>query len=145
MSQALARGAEPDDHDGSQHAQRTVLLVEDDAMVRRVAKRVLQNEGFRVIGTSSAEEAVSVLRGELDGHVDALLTDLNLPGMGAPALLRALHGEHPGVPVILMSGYAQTDLEAYGVDPTSVRFLAKPFTAHGLAHTVAEVLEGTDR
>lgn len=136
MPQAMARL----NRLSSSLADRTVLVVEDDPMVLRVATRVLQAHGFTVIDAASGEEAIQALDDPAQ-PLDAVLTDLNLPGMAAKEMLASLRAQRPGVPVIMMSGYGRQDLRSHGVDPSSVRYLAKPFTADRLLHTVAEVVE----
>jgi len=120
---------------------KTVLLVEDQPEVRRIARRGLEQAGYRVLAASNGEEALSVAAGEAD--IDLLLTDVVMPGMGGPALAARLRAERPGLRVLLMTGYADgagPDGGAWG-EP----ILAKPFAPRALLDKVGEVLSAPAR
>ena len=112
----------------------TVLLVEDEAPVRRLAQRALEATGFVVIAVDSGEEALARLdRGD---HPGIIVTDLSMPGMSGSALLDAARARVPGLPAVVMSGYADPDVRA-GLDAAGpVRFLAKPFGMDALIEAV---------
>ncbi len=114
----------------------TVLLVEDDAGVRGVARRMLERHGYTVV---EAEHGVDAL-GQIEhrgGAVDLVLTDVRMPGLDGRELARRLRAERPSLPVVLMSGYPSESATA-----ADLRFLAKPFTAGALLHTVRDALDG---
>jgi PAS domain S-box-containing protein len=142
LPEAEAPGARPADvaarREGpAPRGTETVLLVEDDAMVRRVAVRTLRGAGYTVLEASGGDEA---LRAAAGARVDLMVTDLVMPHMGGEALARRFRAEHPRARVLLISGY--TDHE---VDPAAlgrgVAFLQKPFTPQALARTVRELLD----
>jgi two-component system cell cycle sensor histidine kinase/response regulator CckA len=111
--------------------------------VRRLAERVLARRGWHVLTAESGEAAVALL-GELRNRgaapaLSVLVSDVVMPGMDGPALVRALREDYPGVPAILVSGYTQDtlrgELECHGVS-----FLPKPYALKGLVAEVARVM-----
>ncbi len=112
----------------------TVLLVEDDAPVRRAARRALTGAGYEVLEAASAEEALQLLR--TDAHVHVLLTDVGLPGISGPALAAEARVLAPGIPTVLMSGLAREDMDA----PEQIRFVPKPFDAALLLQNIHSAL-----
>ncbi len=100
----------------------TILLVEDDRAVRRATRRLLQFEGHEVIEAEDGRVALE-RRGE---EVDVLLTDVAMPNMSGPELVRELRGRWPGMPVIFMSGYAGDQLDGAELDQDEAVFLQKP-------------------
>lgn len=118
--------AEPPRGEGQGPA--TVLLVDDDAAVRRVAARSLAMLGYAVVQAADAEAALGLVRA--GGHFDLVLSDIALPGMRGSALLRELHASRPGLRVVLMTGFAWDALNADA--PLDAPLLAKPFTIEDL-------------
>ncbi|HSL83328.1 MAG TPA: PAS domain S-box protein [Thermoanaerobaculia bacterium] len=120
----------------------TILLVEDDEMFRDLLVEVLEGHGYRVLAAASPAEAEEVL-GWYEGRLDLLVTDLVMPGKSGYQLSRELREAHPGLKVILMSGYSDETLEerivAAGDEHLPV--LRKPFSTKGFAHRVREVLD----
>jgi PAS domain S-box-containing protein len=116
----------------------TVLLVEDDAAVRRYTARALQSYGYTVLEAASGDEALQLMaaRQEAPG---LLLADVILPGMSGPDLIRRLRLRFPELPVLLMSGYAEEAARAQMKD-WSIAFLPKPFTPDVLAQRITELL-----
>ncbi len=121
------------------HAAKTIVLVEDDDVVRHLVSRVLENEGYRVLGASSGEEGLEILGRELP---DLLLTDVTLPGdlSGLDLGRRALEGQDD-LKLICMSGYGEEDI---ATDLLSVAgdaaFIGKPFSPNDLLETVNDLL-----
>jgi PAS domain S-box-containing protein len=115
----------------------TILIVEDDTMVRQLASEVLSRRGYRVLAVGSAEAAGPILAYE---HVDLVLADVVLPGASGAALARQIQGHWSGCRTLLMSGYADESLRLHGVDTDRCRFLQKPFTPKTLLQAVAGVL-----
>ncbi len=112
---------------------RTILLVEDDAIVRMGTMAVLETLGHRVIEAGGGEEALAVLR---DGtEVDALVTDFAMPGMNGAAVVRHARQLRPGIPALIVTGYADTP--EFG---EAVRLLRKPFSPHQIADCLAAML-----
>lgn len=115
----------------------TVLIVEDEPAVRLMATRGLQRLGYRVLAAASGAEALETA--DREGFVHLLVTDAVMPGLGGAELIQRLRLTQPGVRVILMSGYTETDMA--GVGRTGVRFLQKPFTPSDLGRLVRETLD----
>lgn len=108
----------------------TVLLVEDEPMVRSVAERALTRHGYEVITADNGEEALEILnRGET---IDLLISDVVMPGMDGPTMVREARKTRPDLKILFMSGYAEEQLRK-SIDIEDVNFLAKPFSVTELA------------
>ena len=116
----------------------TVLVVDDDAAVRKLAARILDRQGFRVLEAEDGEEALGAARSA--DRVDLLLSDLVLPRLNGEDLARRLRSASPGLPVIFMSGFGQDELESMGIRTVGAAYMAKPFTADVLALMVRGAL-----
>jgi two-component system cell cycle sensor histidine kinase/response regulator CckA len=112
----------------------TVLLVEDDQAVRRLAKVVLTERGYRVLEADSGAAALEVAALHV-GPIDLLLTDVMMPRMDGRELFERLAARQPGLRAVFMSGYAEIEVDRG-------RFLAKPFAADALLAAVGEALSG---
>jgi CheY-like chemotaxis protein len=116
----------------------TILVVEDDAGVRTLARTVLEDAGFVVLDARFGDEALWVADRH-DGRIDLLLTDGVMPVMSGRELAERFSGLHPGVKVVYMSGFERET--ALAGDPSAEHaFLAKPFTPEALVTTVREAL-----
>lgn len=114
----------------------TLLLVEDEEGIRSVAARALAAKGYRVLTAGSGEEALEVYA-EAGGAIDLLLTDVIMPELDGPSLVRRVRAERPDLKVIFISGYA----DGASVDELGeAAFLAKPFTLRALAEAVKREL-----
>ncbi|MCP3984795.1 MAG: response regulator [bacterium] len=115
-----------------------ILLVEDEEMVRALARRVLETEGHRVIEASDGLEAMVAAR-EIPGGLDMLVTDVVMPRMGGLSLARELGKLSPGLPIVVMSGYPDggSDAEASKL-PAGAVFLNKPFQPVGLLTAIED-------
>lgn len=122
----------------SSKVTETILLVEDDEMVRRVAVRVLKNKGYNVLSASSGVEAMDVARAYA-GHIDLLLTDLVMPKMNGDRLAQELLPLRPKTRVLFTSGYSASAHD-HGLGP-GVNFLQKPYTPGQLAERVRKILD----
>ena len=129
--------------DELQDRERQILLVEDEAFVRRVTAEVLESAGYRLLIAENAAEALQVCRqGAIPPHL--LLTDVVLPGKNGRELARECRALFPLLGVLLISGYAeQLALSESGDD--GHEYLAKPFSTHTLLRKVREVLQGRGR
>lgn len=116
----------------------TLLLVEDDAAVRRITERALVKAGYEVVQADSAEQALEWLEAN-DKHVDLLISDVIMPGMNGGELATHVAQLRPGIHVLLVSGYTSNVLEATGVSP-DVALLEKPFTPAALLSRVASLV-----
>jgi CheY-like chemotaxis protein len=123
------------------NGERQILLVEDEAFVRRVTAEVLESAGYRLLIAENAAEAMQICRrGVIPVHL--LLTDVVLPGKNGRQLAQECRALYPVIRVLLMSGYAeQLALSQSAAD--GHEYLAKPFSTHTLLSKVREVLEGT--
>ncbi len=119
----------------------TILLVEDDAVVRRLAVRVLQRPGYRVIEARSPAEAL-MMCDRHGGRIDLLLTDVVMPQLSGGELARRVQVSRPDVLVLYMSGYSDDEIVARGVRSGEAHLLNKPFTPEQLLSRVALVLDG---
>ncbi|HEX6964672.1 MAG TPA: PAS domain S-box protein [Gemmatimonadaceae bacterium] len=117
----------------------TVLLVEDEEAVRTIARRVLERAGYQVLTARHGADALHVLEAT-DARVDVLLSDVVMPEMGGVELAALATARVPDLRVVLMSGYADTDVGVIGKDGVVAAFVAKPFTAESLVETVREVV-----
>jgi two-component system cell cycle sensor histidine kinase/response regulator CckA len=142
----VAVGAESSEvrevHSVSREARRagtTVLLVEDDAGVRRSVRRMLAALGHRVIEADSGLSALKRFRRRFE-PIDLLVTDVVMPGIAGPALAKRLREIRGDLPVLYISGYAPEEILARGARLTRDWFLEKPFTLEELAARVREAL-----
>jgi len=120
--------------------RETVLLVEDEPLVGRLAERVLTQAGYTVVYASNGLEARSVF-GEHKGAVDILVTDVVMPRMGGPQLAGLLRAEQPDLRVLFLSGYNDGAVFG-GTVESGTSFLGKPFTAEALSNEVRRLLDG---
>ena len=127
---APARGAE------------TVLVVEDDERVRALARKALEQAGYRVLVAAGGKEALAAAEGH-DGPIDLLMTDVVMPEMNGRTLTRRLTQRHPDLKVLYMSGYSDEDIAQHGVFETGTAFIKKPFTPSVLTKKLREVLDET--
>jgi two-component system, cell cycle sensor histidine kinase and response regulator CckA len=117
----------------------TILVVEDEDSLRKVAKRTLDAAGFTVLTAADGDEALRVFATHV-GEIHLLLTDVIMPRMSGKALVQELEQKHPRLKVLYMSGYTDSAIVHHGVLEAGTNFLAKPFTAAELARKVHEVL-----
>jgi two-component system cell cycle sensor histidine kinase/response regulator CckA len=120
----------------------TILLVEDEAIVRDLVRRVLQASGYTVLEATNGDEAIRLAH-EHHGLIHLLLADVVLPGLSGPEIADRLANTRPRLPILFMSGYAQDSVERYGLSLTSHTFLQKPFTPLSLLNRVRDALEAS--
>jgi two-component system cell cycle sensor histidine kinase/response regulator CckA len=108
----------------------TVLLVEDEPMVRSVAERALTRHGYKVVTADNGEDALSILGG--DETIDLLISDVVMPGMDGPTMVREARKSWPDLKILFISGYAEEQLRK-SIDIENVNFLPKPFSVTELA------------
>jgi signal transduction histidine kinase len=118
-------------------AGKTVLVVEDEEVVRGLVRQVLEGVGFEVLVAGDGEEAFALAAAH---HVDVLLSDLTLPKMPGHEVAEHLRASHPELKVVYMSGYAEGGLFSDGALPAGTAFLEKPFTFSQLIDKVQGLL-----
>jgi DNA-binding NtrC family response regulator len=119
----------------------TVLVVEDEAALRKVAMRTLEAAGYTVLAAANGDEALR-LSTERMGEIHLLLTDVVMPRMSGRTLAEELAKTRPAMRVLYMSGYTDDAIVHHGVLDAGTRFLAKPFSATQLTRKVREALDG---
>jgi two-component system cell cycle sensor histidine kinase/response regulator CckA len=117
----------------------TVLIVEDDDMVRKIASEMLEAVGYTVIAIGKPEEALA-LCGDPGAAIDLLITDVIMPGMSGKELRDRVELTRPGIKVLFMSGYTSDVIAHRGVLEEGVHFLQKPFSMNDLARKVRDLL-----
>ncbi|HWA09368.1 MAG TPA: CHASE domain-containing protein [Opitutaceae bacterium] len=121
------------------HRSGVVLVADDEAEVRAVAAEILEKLGFTVVTAVSGHEAIAYFERDPDRY-DLLLLDLTMPGLSGEETLRRLRARRPGLRVLLMSGYSESEAQVHLAD-AATGFLQKPFTVGGLIAKVRAILE----
>ncbi|HLK55013.1 MAG TPA: ATP-binding protein [Chthonomonadaceae bacterium] len=120
--------------------RETILLVEDEPMVRAMAAQTLVSKGYRVLEAGDGNEALRLAE-QYPQAIDLLLTDVVLPQMSGPQVAERLCALRPGIRVLYASGYTETGIVSQGRLAADVAFLEKPYTLHTLAKKVRETLD----
>lgn len=115
-----------------------MLLVEDEDMVRAVAERALTRAGYEVTACANGEEGLAAIT-EGTTAFDIVVSDVVMPGMDGPAMVRAIRARLPQMPVLFMSGYAEEQLRR-DIDIPDMHFIAKPFSVAAIGDKVGAVL-----
>ncbi|MGD0207593.1 MAG: response regulator [Verrucomicrobiota bacterium] len=118
----------------------TVLLVEDEPVVRELAVATLREKGYTVVEAVNGEEGLRLAR-QHDGKIDLVLADVVMPVMGGKEMADALRTSHPDTKVLFTSGYTEDALGHHGVLRPGILFLPKPYLTATLARKVREVLD----
>jgi PAS domain S-box-containing protein len=118
----------------------TILLVEDEAAVRRAAERILQRAGYTVLTAAGGPDALAVYQ-QHQGAIDLLLTDVVMPQMSGRELEQRFRALIPNLKVLFASGYADNAIVHSGVLDPGTHFIGKPFTLEELTRKVREVLD----
>jgi two-component system cell cycle sensor histidine kinase/response regulator CckA len=118
----------------------TVLLVEDEDIVRNLVEEMLADDGYAVLAAASGGEALELARTHA-AEIDVLVTDIVMPGLSGQQLAAQLVEERPGLRVLFASGYAEDAIATHGVLRPGTAFLEKPFTAPELATTLRQLLD----
>lgn len=120
-----------------------ILLVEDEEAVRAFAGRALTARGYKVYEAASGSEALDLMSG-ISKPIDLVISDVVMPGMDGPTLMRELRRRQPDLKIIFVSGYAEDAFERHlSPDEKNFTFLPKPFSLKELATTVKATLEAT--
>jgi PAS domain S-box-containing protein len=121
--------------------RETVLVVEDEEALRRVAERILMRDGYTVHVASSGEEALALATSS-PKPIDLIATDVVMPGLAGRDLVRRLLAIHPKAKVLFMSGYTDDAMLRHGIPEPGTAFLQKPFSGLALTHKIREILDG---
>ena len=119
----------------------TVLLAEDEPLVRKLVAQVLRDQGYRVMEAATGQEALKIFQSQEPSSVQMLLTDVVMPQMGGIELAQRIKNIQPNTKVLFASGYTQEPLFLAGDSSQEIRFIQKPFIADDLASKVREVLD----
>lgn len=134
-----AASSEPAHTPGAEELAATVLLVEDDPMVRELSHQILREDGFHVVAAENAQAALDWADRD-ERPVDILVTDVMLPGMNGRELHRALVKRNGEFPVLFVSGHSEQVLSPKGVLDEGVELLQKPYSARELGGRVRAIL-----
>jgi two-component system cell cycle sensor histidine kinase/response regulator CckA len=124
----------------SLRGSETILLVEDDEMVRTLVRETLEREGYKVIDSADPVEAQRLADAHR-GKIQLLITDVVMPKLSGKELARSLTHVRPDLKVLYMSGYTDSAIVNSGILQKEVSFLQKPFTPAGLSSKVREVID----
>jgi len=127
---------------GESRASETILLVEDEADVRELAREILEMRGYTVLEAARGDEALRLCQ-DTPQPIDLLLTDVVMPQMSGPELARRLLALRPGTKVVYMSGYTDDALGHHGVLDPDIILLQKPFTPETLTQHLRQALDGS--
>jgi two-component system cell cycle sensor histidine kinase/response regulator CckA len=120
----------------------TILLVEDEDAVRLFSARALRNKGYTVLEARSGDAALEIL-GANARKIDLVVTDVVMPRMDGPSLVKEIRTREPGIKVIFISGYAEDSFRKRLDEPGDTHFLQKPFSLKQLAGKVKDVMRET--
>jgi signal transduction histidine kinase/CheY-like chemotaxis protein len=126
----------------SLQGSETILLVEDEEGVRRVARAILERNGYSILEASNAEEALRTVQENHSYPIHLLLTDVVMPGMNGRELADRLILKRPGMKVLFMSGYTGNAIIHHEILKVGMAYIQKPFTPNTLTHKVREFLDG---
>lgn len=132
--------SEPEIVSAPPSGSETILLVEDEEAVRRMAARVLASKGYTVLEAGNGADAIDLVR-RRPGTIDLVVTDVIMPVLGGRGLGEQLAQVRPDLPVLFISGYTDDDVIRRGLLAPDSPFLQKPFESDSLARKVREVLE----
>ncbi|MBV8654369.1 MAG: response regulator, partial [Alphaproteobacteria bacterium] len=117
----------------------TILLVEDEDPVRLFSARALRNKGYTVIEAKSGEAALQIIQNNAE-PIDLIVTDVVMPRMDGPTLIKQVRESRPDMKVVFISGYTEDTFRKRIGDDADIHFLAKPFSLKQLAFKVKEIM-----
>jgi len=125
---------------GSPAGSETILLVEDEPLVRSMTREILEISGYRVLEADGGEAALR-LCDDFAGNIDLMLTDVVMPKMSGRELADRVSSSRPGMRVLYASGYTDEVIAHHGVLEPGTEFIHKPFTPETLSLKVRQVLD----
>jgi two-component system cell cycle sensor histidine kinase/response regulator CckA len=130
--------------ESARRGSETILVTEDERIVRKVLVRTLTEKGYTVLHAGSGKDALKV-SAQHTGRIDLLLTDVIMLGMNGRALAESLLQKRPGLAILYMSGYDREIIAQRGVLPPGIDFIEKSFNSEGLCQKVREVLDAAKK
>ena len=130
-----------DTHDISSGTE-TILLVEDEPAVRRVAATVLRGKGYTILEAANGQHALEIARQQGEPRISLVLSDVVMPAMSGSELVERLRPSLPDMKVLYMSGHVDQAIANHGVPQSEARLLQKPFSPDELTTAVRKVLDG---
>jgi PAS domain S-box-containing protein len=121
----------------------TILLVEDEEAVRKLASTILQSNGYKVLEAGNGEEALRIAQEQNGNPIHLILTDVVMPGMSGSQLAERLVSQWPEMKVLYMSGYTDNAIVHHGILDQGKPYIQKPFNPSALAEKVRDILDGT--
>jgi CheY-like chemotaxis protein len=118
----------------------TILLVEDEQMVRMLTRQILEECGYQVLEASNGSEALRICE-QSDCKIDLLMTDVIMPGMSGRELAEKLAVMSPSIKALFTSGYTNDAVIKHGISETKQNFIQKPFTFEDLSKKVREIID----
>jgi two-component system, cell cycle sensor histidine kinase and response regulator CckA len=141
----LAALAEPLEHGspfalGMPGGEETILLVEDERIVRELAVKILKRLGYNILYASDGAQAIDVAK-EYKSPIDLLMTDIVMPGMNGRQLADHLIQLHPEMKILYTSGYTDAAISHHGIIEEDLNFIAKPYSLHDLSIKIRKLLD----
>jgi two-component system cell cycle sensor histidine kinase/response regulator CckA len=118
----------------------TLLIVENEGAIRNLLQMALRKSGYTVLVAESGREALEIVRAHADA-IHLLITDVVMPDMSGPELVRQLATIRPETQTLFMSGYMDQALGEHGIVPTNVNFIQKPFSPNVITQKVRHILD----
>ena len=120
--------------------RETVLVADDEEIVRRLAKTTLESHGYRVLLAANGRDAIDLMR-EMPGAISVVILDLTMPIVSGDEAMRELKKIQPGVPIVLSSGYTEAEVRERFETGEVAGFIKKPYTTGHLRATIRAALE----
>lgn len=117
----------------------TILLVDDDELVRKLAERILKKLNYAVFSADNGYTALEIMKNQ-NYKIDLLLTDMVMPGMNGKELYEEIIEVKPNIKVLFMSGYTNSILDNLYIDKNKINFIPKPFSIKKLADEIKKII-----